>query len=316
MSGPAILVAIINYRTPSLAIEALRSIIPELDGEHRRAVLVDNGSADGSAERLALAITAEGWQDRVALLPLVDNRGFGAGNNAAVAYAGTHGFAPDLIWFLNPDAIAAPDALAELVAFFAAHPQAGIAGTAIDDPKGSTVCSAFRFPTPLGEMESVLGLAFVTRLLEPKVIAPEPLTAVATTDWVSGASLMIRTALYERLGGFDEGYFLYFEETDLCRRAAALGASCHYVPDARVIHLSGQSSGATEAERNRQRRPLHWFQSRARYYHKHLGRGALLYASLAWLLAYPPGRIMAHARGRASVQPPRLWRDMLRYGWR
>lgn len=316
MIDPAILVAIVNYRTPSLAIDAVRSIISALDGKNRRAIVVDNGSADGSADLLADAIEKEGWHDRVTLLPLDDNRGFGAGNNAAVTFARSRGFEPELIWFLNPDAVAAPGALDRFVEFFADHHQAGIAGTAIDNPDGSTFRSAFRFPTPLGEMESVLGIALATRLLHHRVIAPPPSDIAIETEWVSGASMVVRGDLHAWLDGFDERYFLYFEETDFCRRAGLLGAECWYVPTARVTHFAGASTGVTGDRRGRHRRPRFWFESRARYFRHHLGNGALIAANIGWLAAYPIGRIMARIRGRNSPEAPMLWRDMLRFGYR
>lgn len=312
MIDPAILVVIVNYRTAALAIDALRSIAPDM-GRQRRAIVVDNASGDGSAGRIADAITAD-FGDWCSLLALGDNRGFGAGNNAAVAKASAEGFTPDLIWLLNPDTRALPGAIERLAAFMAAHAEAAIVGTRIEEPDGSPQFSAFRFPTPLGELDAALGVAAITRRLRKRVIAPPISDRAQRTDWVSGASMMIRGALFDRLGGFDEDYFLYYEETDLCRRAADLGAECWYEPAARVVHLVGQSTGITAGPKAPARRPRYWFASRALYYRRHLGRIALVVATLAWLIAWPLGRIFARIRGRLRPETPGLWLDMLRFG--
>lgn len=313
MTDPSILVVIVNYRTPALAIDAVRSIAPGMGGRGR-AIIVDNGSGDGSAERIAAAIAADGLGDWCRLLALDDNKGFGAGNNAAVALARTDGATPDLIWLLNPDARALPGALDHLAAFMAAHPEAGIVGSRIEGEDGSPQYSAFRFPTPLGELDAALGVACVTRLLHDRVIAPPHPDKATRTDWVSGASMMIRGALFDRLDGFDEGYFLYYEETDFCRRAAAIGGECWHEPAARVVHLVGQSTGLTNGPITPARRPRYWFASRARYYRRHLGTAALIGATIGWLATYPLGRIAARLRGRLRPEAPGLWFDMLRFG--
>jgi len=316
MVGAITLIIIVNYRTASLTIDALTSLAPEI-ARHpgTRCFVIDNGSGDGSAEIIADAVRQSGYGDWCQVHALPDNRGFSAGNNAALALADEQGFAPDLIWLLNPDTIARPDALAALVAFMERHPDVGIVGGAAENPDGTPQYCAFRFPTPLGEFEAAIGLGVARRLLGRYVIAPSYPDHAVAVHWVSGASMMIRRETFDRIGRFDERYFLYYEETDFCRRAADAGIVCWHEPASRIVHLIGQSTGMSGAARRLKRRPRYWFESRARYYRRHLGLAALVAANVGWLVAYPIGYVLDRLRRRPSEEAPWLWWDMLRLGW-
>ncbi|MFC3117450.1 glycosyltransferase family 2 protein [Jhaorihella thermophila] len=98
-------------------------------------------------------------------------------------------------------------------------------------------------------------------------------------DWTAGASLMIRREVLDQVGTFDEAYFLYFEETDLCLRGARAGWSCYYVPESRVVHVGSVSTGLKSAERT----PQYWFDSRLYYFIKNHGRLYATAATLAWI---------------------------------
>ena len=126
-------------------------------------------------------------------------------------------------FMLNPDAIAEPNTVTTLLSFFDRNPKAGIAGSRISGLDGAPHTSAFRCPTPLGELESGLRLGIATRVLNRWVVAPGPRTTTGSVDWVAGASFMIRRKVFEDVGLFDEEFFLYFEEIDLCARAAKAG---------------------------------------------------------------------------------------------
>jgi len=305
---------IVNYRTPELTLDCLRSLAPELEPRPSDAVIVlDGASGDGSEERLREGIQTLDFAGRCDFLPLPENRGFAYANNAALRRIADVFGATDYCFLLNPDTIVRPGALDALVEFASAHPKAAIVGSRCENPDGSARASAFRFHSILGELVSTAQLGMVSSALRahhPVVTATgDPLRV----DWVSGAAMLIRTDLFRSLGGLDDGYFLYYEETDLARRVAEAGFECWHVPTSRVVHLCGQSSGVTGTAARQQRRPKYWFQSRHRYFVKHHGRGYAMAADLAWLLGSSAHAAACWLRKREATTPPHLKRDFLRY---
>ncbi|MCS7034699.1 MAG: glycosyltransferase family 2 protein, partial [Phycisphaerae bacterium] len=260
-----ILVVIVNWRTPQLTVQCLRALAGEVT-EEVRVVVADNDSRDDSLQVIADAIAENHWH-WCDLLPLPRNGGFAYGNNAAIRFGLQKGN-PEYLYLLNPDTIVFPGVIARLVEFMDAHRQCGIAGSRAENPDGSVRRSAFRFPSIAGEFERQAEWGLASRLLRRAAVAlPIPDTPTRV-DWVSGCGMMIRRDVYDRIGPLDEGYFMYYEETDFCRRAARCGIECWYVPASRLIHLVGQSSGVTGAARGSRRRPAYWFESRWRYFEK------------------------------------------------
>ena len=250
-----VLVVIVNYRSASLAIDCLRSLAPEvasLGGAGiARVVVTDNASGDDSVARLTRAVADNGWAEWASIQPLGRNGGFAYGNNEAIRATLAAADKPDYVLLLNPDTLVRPGAIRALLEFMDAHPDAGIAGSRLEDPDGTPQRSAFRFHTVRGELEAGLRLGFVSKLLHRHVVAP-PVPAgeePVRTDWVAGASMIVRRAVFEQAGLMDEGYFMYFEEVDFCLRAARKGWPCWYVPASRIVHLVGQSSGVTDTKR-------------------------------------------------------------------
>jgi GT2 family glycosyltransferase len=305
-----LLIVIVNYRSADLVIDCLRSLAPQVAGRvDRRAVIVEGGSGDDSAQRISDAISNEGFSAWASLTVADRNGGFAYGNNLGIAPALRSDNPPQYIWLLNPDTIARPGAADALLAFMEAHPEAGIAGSRLENPDGSPQRSAFRFPGVLSQLENGLRLGIVSRLLSHRIVAPEPPTQTQQTDWVSGASFMIRRRVLEQIGLLDDRYFMYFEELDFCRRAAKAGWSCWYVPQSRIVHLVGQSSGITD---RRRRMPAYWFDSRRRYYIKNHGRAYALAADLAWAGGYTLWRMRRVLQRKPDTDPPHLLRDFLR----
>lgn len=307
-------VVVVNYSTPELTVDCLRSLAGEVaDGVGLRAVVVDNASPDGSAAHIAEAVRANGWGDWVELLPLDRNGGFAAGNNAALRQLLTAVDAPEYVLLLNPDTVVRPGAVGRLVAFLDAHPRAGLAGSRLEDPDGTPQRSAFRFPGVAGEFEAGVRLGLVTRALRRFVVAPPARDDEHPADWLSGASLLVRRAVFERVGLLDEGFFLYFEEVDFCRRARAAGWECWHVPASRVVHLVGRASGMNDAEKPKRRVPAYWLASRRRYFVKHHGRHAARAADLAWAAGYATWRARRWVQGKPDPDPPGLLADFVRY---
>ncbi len=306
-------VVIVNYRTGPLVVECLASLAAERGrGASLRAIVVDNASQDGSAAIIEAAILREGW-DWARLIPSPVNGGFGAGCNLGIAHALDRESDARAVWLLNPDTRVMPGAAAQLAGFLHAHPAAGIAGTALLLGDGTPWPHAFRFPTVLGELERALRWAPASRLLSRHSTLRTMGAEAARADWVSGASMAVRREVLEQGLRFDEGYFLYYEETDFCRAARKRGWETWYVPQAVVLHIAGQSTGVTGADAARRRVPRYWFDSRARYFRKNHGRGYALAADLAWICGHAFHLGKQALRRAPRSDPPRLLSDFLRH---
>lgn len=310
---PTLDVVIVNYCTPTLVAACLESLereraqVPAL-----RAIVVDNDSRDGSAELIADVIAQRGW-DWVTLLRAGANRGFGAGNNLGIAYALDRPRPADLLWFLNPDTQVRAGAGQALARFMASHPAAGIAGSALLESDGQLWPFAFRFPTILGEIERGAHWSMISRLLRQNSTLRKMEGRREQVDWVSGASFVVRRDLLESGLRFDEGYFLYYEETDFCLHARRLGWQCWYVPEAVVLHIAGQSTGVTGRQAVVCRLPDYWFHSRQRYFTKNHGRLYGIGADLGWVAAHLFSRLKNMLRRSDEPDPPRLLGDFLRH---
>lgn len=308
-----ILVVIVNYRTAGLTIEAVGSLQPEVAGPFEvRVAVLDNDSRDGSAERIAKALADRQWEFAT-LHALPKNGGFAYGNNAAIRPALASSAPPDYVWLLNPDTRVHAGALAALIADLEAHPEAGIAGSRLEEPDGSAQRSAFRFPTVLSELEEGLRFGPASRLLSDHLVAPPVRSEAHEIDWVAGASMLIKRRVFDEVGLFDEDYFLYYEEVDFCLRAARKGWRCRYVPSSRVIHLVGQASGVTDTKKRPSRRPDYWFESRQRYFRKNYGPAYAALADAAWAASYSTFRVRRMLQQKPDRDPPRMLRDFLRH---
>ncbi len=307
-----LMVVILNYRTPSLTIDCLRSLVGEMGSlPGTRVVIADNASGDGSVEQIGAAIETEGWGEWASLLPLEHNGGYAFGNNAVISRSLHSTNPPPYFLLLNPDTIVRPGAIQVLVDFMDEHPEVGIAGSRLEDPDGKPQCSAFRFHSVLSELDSGLRIGVVSKLLSKWVVAPPVCEETCQTDWVAGASMIVRREVFESVGLLDEKYFLYFEEVDFCLRANKSGWSCWYVPKSRVVHLVGQSSGVTDTKRPPQRLPGYWFDSRRRYFLKNHGWLYSALADVAWVFGFVLWRWRRVIQRKPDTDPPKLLSDFL-----
>lgn len=299
MPEPTILTIILNFRTPDMTLKAAEAALREMDGLAGEVLIVDNGSGDGSYRALMQAAKDRGWAGR-SRIRVVDsgwNGGFGAGMNFGMRTGMASGAAPDFYYLLNSDAFPEPGAIRTLRDFLVQHPQAGMVGSYVHGIDGKPHQTAFRFPTVAGEFEGAAHTGIISRLLARYIVTlPIPDHACAV-DWTAGASLMIRRAMLDQVDRFDETYFLYFEETDLCLRAARAGWSTHYQPESRVAHVGSASTGAQKWDRT----PTYWFDSRLHYFTKNHGA---LYAGLA-TLAWVTGGLLWKLRQLLSGKPNR-----------
>ena len=262
-------IIIVNYRTAELVIDCLHSLSSQVaDLAGGRIVVVDNASGDGSVEKLSDTIAREDWSSWAEVMPLARNGGFAFGNNAGIRVALASADQVDYVMLLNPDTFARKGAIKALVEFMDGHPRAGIAGSQLENSNGAVDCSAHTFPSPLSELDGGARLGVLSRLLHRYTVSSPPKAVAHSCDWVSGASMIIRRRVIEDIGLMDENYFLYFEEVDFCRRAHLATWECWYVPESRVMHLEGASTGIRVAEK---RRAKYWYDSRRRFFTKHYG---------------------------------------------
>ena len=263
-----------------------------------------------SAQRIQEAINQYGWGSWCSLTALDVNLGFTGGNNAILGPALQSANKPQYFLLLNADTIVRPDAFNALVEFMDQNPKIGIAGSRLEDPDGTPQRSAFRFQSPLGVLEGNLRLGLVSRLLDRWIVAPPVVDHACETDWVSGASMIIRREVFEDIGLLDEGYFTYFDDIDFCFNALKKGWPTWYVPASRVVHLVGQSTGVN---RKPKRLPAYMLDARRRYFLKNQGP---IYAAMidgCTILGLLLWRLRVLLTGKEDDTPPHLLWDSVRH---
>jgi hypothetical protein len=305
-------VVIVTYRTGELTVRSIQSVQAERStpGINIRVVVVDNASGDAAI--VSRAIEDNDWSSWVTLITAPKNGGFAYGNNLGIERACADAV-PSYVYLLNPDAQVRHGAIAALARFLEAHPDAGIAGSGIENADGTDWPIAFRFPGLLSELDSGLAFGPVSRLLRRWAVAQRMTQGAGRVDWICGASMMIRPDVLAAVGGFDENYFLYFEETDFCLRASRAGFATWYVPESRVMHIRGQSTSVTDLTIGPRRLPAYWFESRRRYFAMSFGVGRAMCIDVISLLANSLGVLKQLLLGRRGSLVPCFVRDLLRH---
>jgi N-acetylglucosaminyl-diphospho-decaprenol L-rhamnosyltransferase len=307
-----LLIVSVNYRTPDLCVKCVQSVAAERPRlPQMRMVIVDNDSGDGSFERIRSAIEAHGWSDWVSVVAAGRNGGFSYGNNVAIRPALSSAEPPDLIWLLNPDAEVLEGAGQALVNFLATHPRAGMVTSQWlpKDGQQESAPMAFRRFTALGEFVTHVQSSALERLFPKAVIGLWPRSEPFQADWLSGTTLMIRREVIEDIGLMDEGYFLYFEESDYCLQAKRKGWELWFVPDSCIHHVIGASTGFTTPGHRQRRRPAYWFHSRRRYFLKNFGTAYALAADLMHIAGYLLWRVRVKLEGKPDFDPPHYLKD-------
>jgi len=269
-------------------------------------IVVDSASDDGSAELV------RGKYPAVALLAQRENIGFTRGNNLGLARA-----RGDYLLLLNPDTEVGAGALGKMIAFMIAHPQIGILGPHTRNSDGSHQSTRRRFPTlATGIFESAWLAALAPAHVERHYrLLDKGDDDVLEVDWAQGSALMLRRALYDAIGGLDEGYVMYSEELDYCRRAKSAGWRVYYHGGARITHHGGKSSEQATA-----RTQIHFQTSKLRYFLKHHGRGhyyilrAALLLQFAWQLCLEALKGALGHKRKLRIQRMRVYLQVLRSG--
>ncbi len=311
MTKPRILTVILNYRTPELTLRATEAAIREMRSLGGEVVIVDNASQDGSAVVLQSSIIKNHWDDICRFVESPVNGGFGAGCNLGMRQGMSDGCDPDFYYLLNSDAWPDLHAVAPLVRLMQREPRAGMAGSHIRGEDGAEHCTVFRFPSIAGEFEGSIRLGLVTRMLRDAVVPMDIPRQTTEVDWTAGASLLIRREMLDEIGLFDETFFLYYEETELCRRANRAGWGTYYVPESRVVHVGSVSTG----RKGWKRTPSYWFDSRWHYFTKVDGRTYASVATFARILGGILWRLRRFVSHRPMEDPPHFLRDLLAHSF-
>lgn len=224
---PTLSIIVLNWNTADLLARCLRSIQAHVALDHE-TIVVDNGSQDSS-----VAMVRERFPT-VRLIPLPDNLGFARGNNAGLAAARGR-----FLLLLNPDTEVQPGALDTLVRWMEAHPAVGIAGPTLWNPDGSLQPSTAPFPSLWTEF---LRHTMLYRLLPTPEQAAARRNELRPVDSVTGAALLIRRACLAEIGPLDPNIFMFYEDTDWCRRARDAGWEVWFVPGPGVMHVKAAAS--------------------------------------------------------------------------
>jgi O-antigen biosynthesis protein len=236
-TSPEILVSvvIVNYRVPQLLLQTLRSLRDAEASGRTETIVVDNCSQDNSAELVSREFPDVKW------ISLKSNIGFGKACNVAAQNA--HGV---YLLFLNPDTIIAKNTLVSCIEFMEQHPTAGLVGPKILNADGSLQVSCRRsFPTVAVAFYRIFGLSKLfphsRRFGRYNLTFMDP-NQPAEVEAISGSFMFMRLPLFRDIGGFDERFFMYGEDLDLCRQTHDKGYSVWYNPATQIIHFKGKSS--------------------------------------------------------------------------
>lgn len=289
--------------------DLLRRCLYSISNVQPETIVIDNASTDGSPDMV------RGEFPHVHLITNEQNRGFTAANNQGLARSRGR-----YLLLLNPDTEVVGDALATMVCYLEDHPQAGALGPQLCYPDGSLQPSRRRFPTmatALVESTVVQQWWADNRILRRYYMEDTNDDDVQPVDWVVGACLLVRREAYEQVGGLDEGFFMYSEELDWCKRIKDAGWEVVYLPTATVIHHEGKSSEQVVPARH-----IRFQSSKVRYFGKH--HGAFQAEALRWFLlatyVYQAAReglkwLVGHKRA-LRAERVRAYRQVLRSGLR
>jgi GT2 family glycosyltransferase len=305
---PDLSIIIVNWNVRDLLRACLHAIAETAGELVAETIVVDSASADDS---VAMIETEFPW---VRLIACDENVGFPRGNNLGLAQArGAH------ILLLNPDTVLRLGALQTMVAYLQSNPTVGAVGPKLLNPDGSVQSSRRRFPTMttmLYESTWLEGVAPAT-VLDQYYARDLSDDETADVDWVTGACIMVPRAVVEQVGGLDEGYYMYSEELDWCRRIKDAGWRVVYLPAAEVVHHVGKSSEQAVTARH-----INFQRAKLRYARTYYGASqatmlrAYLLASYSGQLAVEAAKGLVGHRRDLRWQRVHSYYEVLRSGLR
>jgi GT2 family glycosyltransferase len=253
-------VVIVNYNSR----EHLRACLEKVQAEAPdEVVVVDNASSDGSAEMV------KDCYPGITLCPNGINVGYGTAINQAMARCTSK-----YVLLLNSDTLLQSGALKALGACLDSHPRAAIVGPRLINTDGTLQTSCYPFPTPFSTLignTTLNGLIKNIPILRKHYLPAWPHNTQRLVPWVKGAVLAVRRQAFEAVGGFDESFFMYFEETDLCYRLWRAGWQVYFAPVTSVVHIGGASTMQVRTDM-----AVQFFASLRLFYERHYSRARLV----------------------------------------
>jgi GT2 family glycosyltransferase len=292
-------IAVISYNTRDLLLACLQSVQDRATDVDYEVIVVDNASRDGSVEAVRDRFP------RVTVIANAGNDGFArACNQAAAVSSGRY------LLLLNSDTVMQRHTLRTMVTCLEQHLDIGAVSCLQRDEQGRVLQSCFPFPSIRDHVRYSEALPTVVRRLVG-TMSPMDFTQSQDVDWANGACLMVRKSLYDRLGGLDERFFMYFEDVDLCRRVQQLGYRVRHVAEGEVVHLLGRSSRTNRNGLNKQ-----WELSRIRYVEKHFAQPRR-FLMKGWIALGVMRKLMVTACSHASDRRQQIqtMRTTLRRVW-
>ena len=263
-------IIIVNWNTKQLLRECLYSIKQNSNNQEIRLIVVDNASNDSSREMVQTLFPD------VHLINSKANIGFARANNLGLSYADT-----SFILFLNPDTLVMPDTLTNMIEFMKNHPSVGVTSCKRKNVKGGIQTIGLQwFPSPFTELLSIF---FLSEETLQRFRGYLPIKDPNKSDYVSvlyGTCLMMRKEVLEKVGHFDERFFMYSEDVDLSWRINGHGWKLYYLSEAEIIHHGGGAS----IKAGNHFSTIMKCESRAKLMHKYYGnRGRLLYELIIFM---------------------------------
>jgi N-acetylglucosaminyl-diphospho-decaprenol L-rhamnosyltransferase len=250
-------IIIVSWNVAGLLKACLNSIFAAPASLQIEIIVVDSASSDASVSMM------RDLYPQAKLLAQSENVGFPRGNNIGLkAASGRH------VLLLNPDTEIIGDALATMVNYLDEHADVGIVGPNTLNSDGTTQSSKRRFPTLIvGFFESTWLQNYAPKTLMDRYYAADVADGeISDVDWVQGSALMARREVYEQIGGLDEGFFMFSEELDWCKRAKKAGWRVVYIGTAQITHHGGRSTAQIAAQKH-----IYFHQSKLRYFRKYHG---------------------------------------------
>lgn len=303
-------VIVVSFNTKALLARCFESVRKSAGNVPYEIIVVDNGSRDGSAEYV------RSEYPEIRLVESAENLGFAAANNLGYEQA-----SGEYVALLNSDAFLVADALAKSVELMDRSPEVGLAGGRLTGEDGAWQPSARSFPGLLNDFLTLSGLA--ARYGKSRLFGRPDMTYIdqgrdLLCDWVPGAFSIIRRSVLEKIGFFDERFFLYYEEVDLCRRIRNAGWKIAYWPAVAVIHIGGASTSMFSRKlvtKNGMQMGLWRLQSQYLYYRKHHG---LMKAYLSMAMESLFNRLRSWRNAKRSpekAEESNVMLDLIRQAW-
>ena len=274
-------IVVLNYRTACLAIQCVDSILCVCSGDWFEIIIIDNHSNNDSCELISGYIASCKVGHKISLIRNHVNGGFSSGNNVGIAQCDGK-----YVLLLNSDTVVLPGAIEALVKTLDDNPQLGIASPRLESTEGVPQESCFKYHRPISEIIQSAATGPVTRLLKAYEVPVKVTNEISYPEWTSFACVLIRRKIFDDVGLLDDGFFMYFEDVDFCRRSNDAGWYIVNNPEARVIHFGSGSSNVGIQIASQKRPPRYWYESRSRYYHKYYGHVGFLAANIFWYLGW------------------------------